>query len=223
MLSDVDEALLIVMKMLLMDTCCDVSRLALSEGEQVTAQTELPRGRGSAEIVNAVAALLQERGLNLGELDAVGVVSGPGSFTGVRVGIATAKGLCEGASLKMIAVSRLKVLADAVRLQQGVVALDGGRGELYLGAYSADGGWREWVGGVNEAAAVRADGRLYVAEAKVAETVGGSDIEVHELRMEDVLRTVLLAGDADGVDMALTDANYLRREDDIYKKQPADR
>ncbi len=81
-------------------------------------------------------------GGSLAELDAVGVVGGPGSFTGVRSGMAVAKGFCEAAALRLAVVSRLEVLADAAALKDGLAVLDAGRGELYV---RDAGSGREWV------------------------------------------------------------------------------
>jgi tRNA threonylcarbamoyladenosine biosynthesis protein TsaB len=119
-------------RLLLIDTCGETAGVALSEGLQVLASEDLARGSASAEIVSAMRRLLDQVGWRLAELSAVGVVSGPGTFTGMRIGLATAKGLCEAAGLPLAAVSRLAVLADAASLREGIAALDAGRGELYV-------------------------------------------------------------------------------------------
>ncbi len=63
------------------------------------------------------------------------VVNGPGSFTGIRVGLSTAKGLAEAAGIPLIAVSRLALLANASGLPHVLAAVDAGRGEYYVGEY----------------------------------------------------------------------------------------
>ncbi len=206
------------MKMLLIDTCGEGASVALSVGDALVAQALLPGGRvggSSAEIVSAVGRMLQEAGWSLRELGAVGVASGPGSFTGVRVGMATAKGLCEASGVKMIAVSRLAVLAQAVELTDGLVALDAGRGEFYVGERVGERGLREWMGSVEEIAGRQ----VSVAEAKVAAMLGETPHVLRPITMEDVLRTVLREFGAG--DMTLVDANYVRRESDIYSRPAA--
>ncbi|WP_143308267.1 tRNA (adenosine(37)-N6)-threonylcarbamoyltransferase complex dimerization subunit type 1 TsaB [Chitinophaga vietnamensis] len=69
----------------------------------------------AATITLFVQQLLREQGLSAGELDAVAVSAGPGSYTGLRVGVATAKGLCYAWNKPLIAVSTLKMMAQGLR------------------------------------------------------------------------------------------------------------
>jgi tRNA threonylcarbamoyladenosine biosynthesis protein TsaB len=208
-----------VVKTLLIDTCGETATVALGAGAEIAEGVEMSRGGASAEIVAAIDGLLRKSGWALRELDAVGVVSGPGSFTGVRVGLATAKGLCEAAGIKMIAVSRLAVFAEAVGLGGGVVALDAGRGELYLGEVSAEGAYREWLGSV-EALIEAAGGRaVYVADPKVAELLNAVHPVMRILTIDDVLKPVLRTVREGAEDMTLAEANYVRRESDIYARR----
>jgi tRNA threonylcarbamoyladenosine biosynthesis protein TsaB len=207
-----------VVKTLLLDTCGETATVALGAGAEIVERLEMSRGTGSAEMVGAIDGTLRTVGWALQDLDAVGVVSGPGSFTGVRVGLATAKGLCEAASIKMIAVSRLAVFAEAVGLSDGLVALNAGRGDLYLGEVNAE-GYREWLGSV-ESLMAAADGRaVYAAEPKVAELLTALHPAMHLLTMEDVLKPVLRAVHEGAENMTLAEANYVRRESDIYARK----
>ncbi len=208
-----------VVKTLLIDTCGETARVALSADAGIVERAEMSRGGGSAEIVAALEGMLQRSGWPLRELDAVGVVSGPGSFTGVRVGLATAKGLCEGASIKMIAVSRLAVFAEAAGLSDGFVALDAGRGELYLGEVSAEGGYREWLGSVESLVAAAGGRAVYAAEPKVAESLRALHPVMRLLTIDDVLTPVLRAVHGGVQDMTLAEANYVRRESEIYARK----
>lgn len=86
--------------------------------------------------------VLKEAGLKLGELDAVCISDGPGSYTGLRVGLSTAKGLCFGAGLKLLSVRSLDVLAEMGAELRPSAALivpmvDARRMEVYTARYAA--------------------------------------------------------------------------------------
>lgn len=207
-------------RLLLIDTCGETAAVALSVGRQVVELEDLVRGSASAEIVSAVRRLLAQVGWRLAELDAVGVVSGPGSFTGMRAGLATAKGLCEAASLRMAAVSRLEVLAasaglDADALEDGLAALDAGREKLYVREVRSS---REWLCS-SDAFESMADGKaVVVAEERVAERLAGCQTVLRPLHVRDALGVVMRRLLAGGDDVSLVDANYVREEGDIYRK-----
>jgi len=106
------------MKILLIDTCGATGSLALADSARPLAGATLP-GRSAAErLVPAIHSLAVQAGIALQSLDAVAVVHGPGSFTGVRVGLSAAKGLCHALNLPLVAISRLAVLASLA--QKGV-------------------------------------------------------------------------------------------------------
>jgi tRNA threonylcarbamoyladenosine biosynthesis protein TsaB len=101
----------------------------------------LAGGMFSAQLVPQIAALLAKHGLSKTDIDAFIVVSGPGSFTGLRVGLAAIKALAEILKKPIVPVSLLEVVAIAGRAQGKIAAvLDAGRGDLYLGAYEIAGG-----------------------------------------------------------------------------------
>lgn len=116
------------------DTCGPSGTVALGRLEagrvEILGQTELAGRSYSATLVPAVAELLERAGTSLEHIHALVAVSGPGSFTGVRVGLSAAKGLAEAAGLPVVAVSRLEVLA--ARAETGAAALDAHRGEVFL-------------------------------------------------------------------------------------------
>jgi tRNA threonylcarbamoyladenosine biosynthesis protein TsaB len=202
-------------RLLLIDTCGETAGVALSLGEQILCSEDLARGGASAEIVSAVRRLLSQTGWVLQDLDAVGVVRGPGSFTGIRAGLAAAKGLCVAAGLPLAAVSRLEVLVDAASLQQGFAALDAGRGELYVREISTG---REWLSSTSDFNAEPK--QVIVAEQSVAERLAGCSIILRPLHVVDALSAVLRKLQEVPTDVALTDANYVREPDDIYGKPP---
>lgn len=96
----------------------------------------LEGGTFSAELVPQIASLLGKHGLGKADIGAFVVASGPGSFTGLRVGLAAIKGLAEVLGKPIVAVSLLEVVARTTKAASRVrAALDAGRNEVYLGEY----------------------------------------------------------------------------------------
>ncbi|MGB8062617.1 MAG: tRNA (adenosine(37)-N6)-threonylcarbamoyltransferase complex dimerization subunit type 1 TsaB [Candidatus Sulfotelmatobacter sp.] len=107
-----------------------------ANGVQVIEEVPLAGGTFSAQLVPQIAALLSKHGFSKADVDAFIVVSGPGSFTGLRVGLAAIKALAEILHKPIVPVSLLEVIALASHREGNVVAaLDAGRGEVYAGEY----------------------------------------------------------------------------------------
>ena len=127
--------------LLSINTCGSPATIALgkvlpeAEDIKILGSAELAPRTNAAQLVPEIAAMLLSRGLTMRDIEAVVVVNGPGSFTGVRVGLSTAKGLAEGAGIPLIAISRLALLAGASGLPHVLAAVNAGRGEYYLGEY----------------------------------------------------------------------------------------
>lgn len=213
------------MHVLAIDTCGGTGTVALtavSDTGNVTCneQTELGSRTASAELMPAIERLLHHAGLTLRQLQAILVVNGPGSFTGLRVGLSTAKGLSHASGVPLYAVSRLAVLAHLAARPDALVLLDAGRNEFYAGQSS-----REWLASFHEIATLaRGGARLCVAEpgvaAKFAEWQPAllAPLDACEAVRSSVGR--LLAGVPD--DLASLDANYLRRSDaELFGHRPA--
>lgn len=128
-------------------TAWDFGQLAKTLG-----QVPLEGRTYSATLVAAVATLLSEHRLNLAELDAIAVVHGPGSFTGIRVGVGAVKGLAQPQQVPVVAVSRLAVLAAKAGVSSA--ALDARRHEVFLRAPSKDGSLRQLLAGEEELAKI---------------------------------------------------------------------
>lgn len=107
-------------------------------------EVPLAGGTFSAELVPQIAALLAKHGFSKSDIGAFIVVSGPGSFTGLRVGLAAIKALAEVLHKPIVPVSLLEVVAIAAGAQDPqyrgkvVAVLDAGRGEVYAGEYEVD-------------------------------------------------------------------------------------
>src|ERR1700677_483254 len=140
------------MRVLLIHTSGAEGSVALADtelAEAIVAQEMLPGQSSSERLVPAVRRLMGTTGWTLGELTGIVVVHGPGSFTGVRVGLSAAQGLSEAGGVPLIAVSRLALLAACVDGGGASVfaVLDAGRGEFYFGEYKAEAMGRRCGGG----------------------------------------------------------------------------
>ena len=135
--------------------------------------------------------------------------------------MAAAKGLAEAAELRMITVSRMRVLAETAALVDGYVVLDAGRGEFYATEMKDGHAGPEQL--VDLAfLQVEARGReVVVAEERVMARLSESAPEIllrlQPLRVSDALEPVLQMYCSKAQEMSLADATYVRRESDIYK------
>ena len=121
---------------------CAVGRVEGERVELLAAGDHLCRRHANEELVNTCAGVLERAGLTRGDVDCVLVGRGPGSFTGVRIGIATAKGLACGLERPLFGASTLDAVAwgvwkSGVRGLVGVVG-DAMRREVYPGLYQVD-------------------------------------------------------------------------------------
>ena len=121
--------------------CCALVRTKANV-ELLASRDHMCRRHANEELVLTSQAVLQDAGLAMGDVDAVLVGRGPGSFTGVRIGIATAKGLSCGLGKPLYGASTLDATAWTAWLAgvRGIlaVALDAMRGEVYPGIYELD-------------------------------------------------------------------------------------
>lgn len=133
------------MLLLVTDTSGRQGSVALAranDGEPVGVIEAAPLTGGafSAQLVPQIAGLLEKRGIGKTEIDAFVVVSGPGSFTGLRVGLAAIKALAEILQKPIVALSLLEIIARAAKRDGRITALlDAGRGDVYFAAYEIAG------------------------------------------------------------------------------------
>jgi tRNA threonylcarbamoyladenosine biosynthesis protein TsaB len=116
--------------------------VALWDGERLLGALEHERPNAHAEaLLPLVARLLAETATSKASLERIAVGTGPGSFTGLRVGIALGEGIALGLGLPLVGVGSLEAMARAVAhaTKPVVAVLDAGRSELFVAAYGADG------------------------------------------------------------------------------------
>jgi tRNA threonylcarbamoyladenosine biosynthesis protein TsaB len=129
------------MLLLAADTSGKFGSIALAQcdgdsGCKVLEVASLEGGTFSAQFIPQAAALLQKNGFALKDIGGFAVVSGPGSFTGLRIGLAAVKALAEITQKPIAAVSLLEAVAIAAGAKGKVTALlDAGRGDVYAGVY----------------------------------------------------------------------------------------
>ena len=134
-------------RLLLIETSTSLCSTALAEDGRIVCSRRSTEPRAHASLTAVfVKEMLEESGWTVRELDAVAVSAGPGSYTGLRVGSSTAKGLCFGGQVPLIAVSTLDILvrqAIEAGLPEGCKAIlpmvDARRMEVYTAVYSPEG------------------------------------------------------------------------------------
>jgi tRNA threonylcarbamoyladenosine biosynthesis protein TsaB len=217
------------MNLLALHTTGETGSVAIArctaDGTTILALREMGAKTYAAILISTIEDALAEAQLAWTDVVALAVASGPGSFTGIRIGLATAKGLAEGSGVPLLMVSSLALLA--ARLPRARAVLDAGRGEFYVGEYSASGQQMQWE---------RLLTRQALLASPAAENVGWVACEEH---VAEVLgqagATVLLVSPPDAASVArwaasralqgessewtLADGNYLRRSEAEIKLQ----
>lgn len=199
------------------DTCGPSGSVALARVNRgtvdVLGQRELAGRSYSATLVSAVRELLHEAQTQLSLLHAMVVVNGPGSFTGVRVGVSAAKGLAEGRAIGIVPVSRLEVLAAKGNCDSA--ALDAHRGELFVRVQG-----RELLAGREQLAAIDpVPVTMTICDDAAESVLQGVWPRLELLQVEaptaaDAIRLCAARIEAgEFADLALLDGHYLRRSD----------
>jgi tRNA threonylcarbamoyladenosine biosynthesis protein TsaB len=194
---------------------------------EVVEEVPLAGGTFSAQLVPQIAALLEKHSFRKTDVDGFVVVAGPGSFTGLRVGLAAIKALAEILQKPIVPVSLLEVVAVASNAKGNVLSvLDAGRSEIYVGGYQIH---RDTARATNE----QVLGRKDLPSAVKGRVVSTSDANLAEIMRDQAVAVHLVttgAGTASRVGWyklkagetmspEQLDANYIRRSDaEIFSK-----
>ncbi len=205
-----------------LDTTAHFGSIALLDGADVLEEVLLhaPEGFGPV-LFGSIDALLRRNSVAIGDIGLFAAAAGPGSFTGVRVGLTAAKGLAEACGKPVAGVSNLMALAECGSAPLRAVMLDARRGEIYGAVY--DGslnvvlpevvmGFKDWLS------------QLPAGDLEFISTDFGPFRDALPFRDawrdKDLVERRALAGPvgrvalrAPKVDAAAVDANYVRRSD----------
>ncbi len=122
------------------DTTTEACSVALATGSGVITREAIVRRGHSQHVLDMVTAVLAEAQMGLGGLAAIACCRGPGSFTGVRIGVGVAHGLALGTDLPLVAVSTLATVAQGAYREHApprvLVAMDARMGEVYWGCFA---------------------------------------------------------------------------------------
>jgi tRNA threonylcarbamoyladenosine biosynthesis protein TsaB len=176
------------MKVLAVDTSTQAGSVAVLEDDTLLAEVAVTSSRTHAKrLMPAIDACLEMAGLGVADCDAFAVTTGPGSFTGLRIGISTIKGLGFATKKPVAGVSTLDALAYQFPSFPHLVCpmLDARKGQIYTGLYESTGHmtWKrvvedcavepkEWLKQIQRMCLFVGDGSLAYAEI-IRETLGG--------------------------------------------------
>jgi len=164
------------MLVLALDTTTRLTGVCLWQDGLLEMRRFAPPLTAGEELLPAVDTMLRARGLVPADLALVTLANGPGSFTGLRIGLATAKGLVFGGRAALVPISTLEVLAWQAPLRQGLVypVVEARRGEVFTACWRRDGETLEAVEGprrleISQLVEELPEGALVIGPALVAQ------------------------------------------------------
>lgn len=213
------------MLILAIDTSHKQGSVCLARGGaaefQMIGTAQVDGGMFSAQLVPVIAKLLADHDLTKKDLQGIAAAVGPGSFTGLRIGLTAVKGFAEVLSIPIAGVSTLEAVAASAGESGDVLAvLDAGRKEFYVGEYSCGERLRESLLAAEELAALvgmRKSPVVVSPDVAVSRIAGERFRSAPHPGAEMIARLglkKLASGDCVAVDAL--DANYVRRDENLF-------
>lgn len=135
------------MKILAIDTSTDVASAAVTDGQKLLGEYTINNKKKthSQKIMLMIDAVLNDAGLDVNDIDLFAAVNGPGSFTGLRIGVATIKALAHACNKPAVGVSSLESLAYNLPFCESIIVpvIDAGKNRVYAASYIYDGKIKE--------------------------------------------------------------------------------
>ena len=222
------------MLILAIDSAHKQGSISLARGDanscQIIGTQLISGGTFSAQLIPELIALLAKHGIDKKEIEGYAASVGPGSFTGLRIGLSAVKGLAEVLPQPIVGVSSLEALASLAESGNVLALLDAGRKELYTGRYrvTADSTTRESEAllsqqEVLDSIAKAKPDSILTTENSVSDFLAANGIGcrvITDPASESIARVGLrkLAA-TESVLPELLDANYLRRDDSLFVKK----
>jgi tRNA threonylcarbamoyladenosine biosynthesis protein TsaB len=206
---------------LALDTTSEFGSVALRRGDQVIAERILHSPDGFAHVLfQAISELLGAAGIGLEEVDIFAAASGPGSFTGVRVGLAAVKGLAAAKGKRAYGISTLRALSSFATGENRAAILDARRGEVFAGIYDGTlhavvpesvGPLPSWLAHLSASV----DEFVIFAGSPFASALQGHRCTEAQRNLAAAVALCAARDAQDGLsgDPAALDANYVRRPD----------
>jgi tRNA threonylcarbamoyladenosine biosynthesis protein TsaB len=222
------------MLVLAIDSAHKNGSVTLAQGDSETfkvGQTiAVEGGAFSSLIVPRIAQLLADNGYSKFDIDGFAVCTGPGSFTGLRIGLAAVKALADVLQKPVATVSSLEAIAASASLngkRRIFSLLDAGRSEVYVGEYRREGDSlvreKEFLCTQSELAVLLASSDTFTVvtqEQKIADAVAGSSVSVVAEAGSQAVARVGIKKLAAGITVNADelDANYVRRDDSLFRR-----